>query len=240
MDADAKTFFEENGFHVARGLFSPEEVAEMRDHFMEMRKEGSKPGDYGGDPAKGTSDPLNAFPRFINMHKWDPKTEGWQNDSRLIGIASQLVGDDLKLCQTMLYFKPPGARGQGLHQDNQYIRQYPIIAAWLALDRCDEENGEMIVVPGSNRLGILPVQHADMEQSFTSGETVMPAGVEEIGVDMEPGDVLFFGGFTIHGSYPNQTTNRFRRAFIVHYYAAHLETLQEDPSTSMSGLAAKN
>lgn len=236
MDLEARTFFDENGYYIARGLFSRAEVEEIREHFMEMRKEGPKPGDYGGDPKKGGSDPLNAFPRFINMHKWDPKSEAWQRDPRLMETAASLVGDEMELCQTMLYFKPPGGRGQGLHQDNQYIRRYPIIAAWMALDRCDEENGEMVLVPGSNKLGVLPVQFADESVSFTSGETVMPEGAEEVGIHMEPGDVLFFGGFTIHGSYPNQTTDRFRRAFIVHYYAAHTETLPEDPTTSMAGL----
>ncbi|MEE2992553.1 MAG: phytanoyl-CoA dioxygenase family protein [Gemmatimonadota bacterium] len=237
MDSNARMFFDENGYYVKHSLFNRNEVAEIRDHFMEMRKEGEKPGDYGGDAKKGDADPLNKFPRFINMQKWDTKTDVWQSDPRLVSTASTLVGDDVNLCQTMLYFKPPGSRGQGLHQDNQYIRQYPIIAAWLALDRCDKANGQMIIVPGSNKLGVLPVQQADMARSFTPGETIIPEGAQEIGIDMEPGDVLFFGGFTIHGSYSNETADRFRRVFIVHYYAAHLETLPEDPSTSMAGVS---
>ena len=36
-------------------------------------------------------------------------------------------------------------------------------------------------------------------------------------VDLEAGDVLFFEGTLIHGSYPNGTKDRFRRAFICHY-----------------------
>ncbi len=237
MDADARIQFEEKGFYLARGLFTQKEVAEVRDHFMKKRMQGPKPGDYGGDPARGNVDPLNRFPRFINMHEWDEKSQVWQRDPRLMDNAAKLVGDEVELCQTMLYFKPPGARGQGLHQDNQYIRRYPIIAAWLALDRCDRANGQMIVVPGSNRLGVLPVQFADESLSFTPGEAVLPDDADETGVDMEAGDVLFFDGFTIHGSYPNETDDRFRRTFIVHYLARHTETLPEDPATSMSGLS---
>ena len=236
LDARAKFYFDEYGHHLERGLFSQTEVDQMRDHFMEMRKQGPKPGDFGGDPEKGDEDPLNAFPRFINMHRWDPKTDDWQRDPRLARTAATLVDDEVDLCQTMLYFKPPGARGQGLHQDNQYLRRYPVIAAWLALDRCDQANGQMVVVPGSNKLGLLPVQFADESLSFTHGETVMPDDAAEVGVAMEAGDVLFLGGFTIHGSYPNQTTDRFRRAFIVHYFARHTQTLPEDPERSMSGL----
>jgi CRP-like cAMP-binding protein len=34
---------------------------------------------------------------------------------------------------------------------------------------------------------------------------------------MEPGDVLFFNGSTIHVSGPNKSTDRFRRSIIFHY-----------------------
>ena len=236
--SDPKRFFEAEGYFVSRGVFTAEEVAAIRDHYMELRTQGPKPGDAGGDPSRGAADPLNQFPRFINMHDWDEKSAAWQRDPRLAGVAAQILGDETVLCQTMLYFKPPGSRGQGLHQDNQYIRKYPIIAAWLALDRCDEANGRMFVVPGSQKLGILPVQPADMSESFTAGETVMPEGAHRRGIDMEPGDVLFFGGFTIHGSYPNTTSDRFRRAFIVHYFAAHTRELPVDPTTMMSSIKA--
>ena len=38
-------------------------------------------------------------------------------------------------------------------------------------------------------------------------------------VCMEPGDVLFFDGLLIHGSYPNYSETRLRRVFISHYLA---------------------
>jgi len=181
-----REFFEEHGYYVARGLFSAEEVREMRDHFMARRSEGPKPGDMGGDPRKA-NDPLNKFPRMINMHKWDPKTEQWQKDPRLTKLAGHLIGDGVELCQTMLYFKPPGARGQAFHQDNQYIRKYPVIAAWAALDDCDEANGQMVVIPGSQKEGILPIQKADVEISFTNGQSYIPEGSREFGVNMKAG-----------------------------------------------------
>ena len=34
---------------------------------------------------------------------------------------------------------------------------------------------------------------------------------------MKAGDVLFFNGSIIHGSYPNTSKDRFRRSFICHY-----------------------
>ncbi len=233
---EMKELFEEQGYYVAKGVFSPREAALMRDHFMAKRAEGPKPGDMGGDKTKSASDPLNLYPRMINMHNWDEKTNAWQKDNRLVKLAGHLIGDDVLLCQTMLYFKPPGARGQAFHQDNQYIRKFPIIAAWAALDDCDTANGQMVVIPGSNKMGILPVQPANREISFTNGQSYIPEGSKEVGVDMKAGDVLFFGGFTIHGSYPNTTKDRFRRAFITHYYGAHTEELPVDAATNMASI----
>lgn len=235
--ADAKARFEAEGYYVGKQLFSAQEVAAIREHFMALRAEGPKPGDMGGDKTKGANDPLNKFARMINMHRWDDRTKAWQTDERFTKLAEFLIGDGVLPCQTMLYFKPPGARGQGLHQDHQYIRQTPIIAAWLALDDCDAANGQMVMVPGSHKVGLLPVKAADLSQSFTSGETVIPEGMSKVGVDMKAGDVLYFGGFIIHGSYPNTTTDRFRRTFIVHYYGAHTTELSADEKTMMSKLA---
>ncbi len=237
--SSARAEYERIGHHVVRGLLPLAEVESLREHFMRRRAEGAKPGDMGGDPAKGASDPLNRYPRMINMHDWDARTDSWRKDPRLLAAARDLVGAELAQCQTMLYFKPPGARGQALHQDNQYIRKTPLIGCWLALDRCDQANGFMTVVPESHRLGVLPVEEADTSISFTGGGSVLPAGARQVGIDMEPGDVLFFHGMTIHGSYPNRTADRFRRALIVHYLGACAVDLPEDPATSMAGLEAR-
>ncbi|HEY3234506.1 MAG TPA: phytanoyl-CoA dioxygenase family protein [Polyangiaceae bacterium] len=229
--------FEDEGYVVVRSLFSAAEVAAIGEHFMQVRAEGPKPGDMGGDPGAGAADPLNRFARMLNMHDWDQTSLELQRDERFAKTASRLIGDDVALCQTMLYFKPPGARGQALHQDHQYLRRYPVIAAWLALDDCDQDNGQMVVIPGSHRAGILPVRPADTQISFTDGESLIPEGSAPCGLAMQAGDALFFGGFTIHGSFPNCTADRFRRAFIVHYYGAHTRELPYDPRTMMSELA---
>lgn len=239
IDPALREAYARDGFAVARGVFAAAEVTAMRDHFMRRRAEGPKPGDMGGDAAKGASDPLNAFARMINMHGWDEATARWMADPRLAGTAAALTAVPMRLCQTMLYFKPPGARGQGLHQDNQYIRETPLIGAWVALDRSDDEVGCMLMAPGSHRLGILPVEEADLAVSFTDGQTVLPRGVDPRPVPMEAGDVLFFQGFTVHGSKPNRTTDRFRRAFICHYLAATPAKLPDDPTTSMAAIAAR-
>jgi len=161
------------------------------------------------------------------MHRWDEVTLAWLLDPRLRDALTTLLGREPYAVQSMLYFKPAGARGQALHQDNFYLQVKPgtCMAAWLALDDCDEENGCMQVVPGSHALPVLCTTKADTTQSFTDVTVPVPDSLPVVPVFMQPGDVLFFHGSVIHGSYPNTSKDRFRRALIGHYIAAEAEKI---------------
>ena len=139
----------------------------------------------------------------------------------------------------MVYFKPAGARGQALHQDNFYLRAEPgsCIAAWMALDDCDEANGCLQIVPGSHRWPLLCTTKADTSASFTDVTVPVPPDQEVRPVVMEAGDVLFFHGAVVHGSFPNTTTDRFRRALIGHYIEGSAEQVAHfyHPALRMDG-----
>ena len=231
-------FYQENGYVVVGGLFTPEEVALYREHFMALRRHGSYPGDVVGADAT-SNDPLKRYPRMIHMHRWDELSLRWLIDERLNACMSALLGREPYAVQTMLYFKPPGARGQALHQDNFYLKAQPgsCIAAWMALDDCDEANGCMQIVPGSHTWPMLCTTQADTSVSFTDVTVPLPAGVEAQPVVMQAGDVLFFNGALVHGSYPNITADRFRRALIGHYIEGAAEQVAQfyHPALRMDG-----
>ena len=90
----------------------------------------------------------------------------------------------------------------------------------MALDDCDEDNGCLQVVPGSHVLPVLCPIEADRSVSFSVDTVPLPAGWHPEPVIMRAGDVLFFNGQLIHGSLPNQSETRFRRALIGHYIDA--------------------
>jgi phytanoyl-CoA hydroxylase len=207
-----------DGYLVVDGLFTAEEVVFYREHYMRLRAAGTYPGDDAGVDI-GSADPLRRFPRMIHMHRWDEASLAWLIDARLDAVMTGLLGRSPYAVQTMLYFKPAGARGQALHQDNYYLRVQPgtCMAAWMALDDCDEANGCMQVVPGSHRWPLLCTVGADISQSFTNVTVPLPPEVAPRAVCMRAGDVLFFNGQLIHGSFPNTSADRFRRALIGHY-----------------------
>ena len=78
------------------------------------------------------------------------------------------------------------------------------LAAWMAVDDCVEENGCMQIVPGTQDLPQLCMIDADLSQSFSSRQVPIPPGSQPASVIMDAGDVLFFNGQVIHGSYPKQ------------------------------------
>lgn len=236
-----RSFYDENGYVVAKQLFSPAEVAQLREHFMELRARGSYPGDLIGVDASST-DPLKRYPRMIHMHRWDETSLRWLLDQRLNKALTALLGREPYAVQTMLYFKPPRSRGQALHQDQYFLRAQPgtCMAAWMALDPCDESNGCMEVVPGSHHWPLLCTTQADTTRSFTDVTVPIPEGQEVRPVIMEAGDVLFFGGSLVHGSYPNTTEDRFRRSLIGHYVSGEAEQIARymQPVLRMDGTVA--
>jgi phytanoyl-CoA hydroxylase len=233
-----KNFFDEQGYWIARQLFSKDEAQRYIDHFMDLRQKGSHPGDFSGVDLNST-DPLKKFPRMIHMHRWDQLSLDWLLDQRIAASLTELMGREPYAVQTMLYFKPPRARGQALHQDQYYLRVQPgtCIAAWLALDYCDEENGCLQIVPGSQNWPLLCTVKADTTQSFTDVTAPIPRGTEVLPMIMEPGDVLFFNGQLVHGSLPNRSNDRFRRSLIGHYIAgeARLVAKYYHPALRMDG-----
>ena len=207
-----------NGYVIVKNVFSAEEVAFYREHYMTLRGKGTYPGDFDGVDLSST-DPLKKYPRMIHMHRWDEASLKWMIDARLNACLTGLLGKEPFAVQTMLYFKPAGARGQALHQDNFYLRVKPsnCIAAWMALDNCDEENGCLQIVPGSHLWSLLCTMKADTNESFTDVTVPIPEDADVDPIIMEAGDVCFFSGTVVHGSYPNNSKDRFRRALIGHY-----------------------
>jgi len=218
-----KDQYERDGYAVARGLLSSGEVDEIREHFEQLNRAGHGFDDKIADP----TDPLARFPRIVHPHRVSELAKNYMLHPIVGQCIEALIGTVPIATQSMYYFKPPGARGQALHQDNLYLLVQPgtCIAAWTAIDATDRDNGCMMVVPGSHRGNLVCPQAADSQESFTKNHTPVPPGLKAVAVPMQAGDTLFFGGTLIHGSSPNRTKDRFRRSFIGHYAAGNLEKI---------------
>lgn len=228
ISSDARQQFHDKGFLVVESVFTGDQVAAFRDHLFDVRRRGTFPGDHVASDERD-DDPLKIYPRMLHPHRWDRLTREWLLDDRLRVILTELMGREPFAAQTMVYFKPPGGRGTALHQDNYYLRVHPgtCIAAWIALENADEENGCMILVPGSQAFPLLCVVEADMDKSSTPTTVPLPDDLAPKPIPMSAGDALFFAGQLIHGSLPNTSGDRFRPALACHYVAAEAEQVSQ-------------
>lgn len=221
LSSEEKEQFNRAGYLVVRGIFK-QEIEQMKNIFMGLHAAGPVPGYFNPVPAnQAGGDILKQYPRIMHPHRYNEAAMNYMIDFKVMNVLADLYAEEPIACQSMFYFKPPGAKGQALHQDNFYLKIEPgtCLAAWTAVDDADAENGGLFVVPGSHKIDILCPHRADPKVSFTREEVDVPEGLEAIPVSLKAGDVLFFNGNVIHGSYPNTSTDRFRRAFICHYAA---------------------
>jgi ectoine hydroxylase-related dioxygenase (phytanoyl-CoA dioxygenase family) len=239
--------FRRDGFITVRQVFTPPEIAEIRDTFMEMARNGPVEGlsegkqelNRGGTAQYAPSDPLSFYPRMMHPHNHLDKPVGplsmkYMLHSKLEGILLALLAQEPLAVQSMFYFKPPQSRGQALHQDNFYLRVKPgtCVAAWVAIDDADEENGGIRCVANTQNHPIQCPEQSNLAESFTTEHVTPPKGSRVEVVPLKAGDVLFFNGNVIHGSGPNRSKTRFRRAFIFHYVplsAAELSSWYKTP-----------
>lgn len=218
--AEARERYDQLGVIQMRGLISQPEVAEIRSAFTSQVEQDRS---LAFEDHLGGRDVLSQYPRFVHPHRLQGVEIGqlarlFMLDRRLFDVVESLIGPAFA-AQSMFYFKPPSARGQALHQDNAFLQAHPetCVAAWIAIDDCDGENGALRVVPGSHQIQLLCLEPADEALSFTSAQVPVPQDVEIVQTEMRAGDVLFFHGSMVHGSNPNTSPDRFRRSLIFHY-----------------------
>jgi phytanoyl-CoA hydroxylase len=210
--------FESEGYLIVKGLFAEADLRAIEHTFEEISKT-TVVGHFEPALDAEEADPLKRYPRVLHPHRFNETAKKYMLHKPVLEVLSDLYGEEALAAQSMFYYKPPGSRGQALHQDNFYLQVEPgnCIAAWTAIDAATEENGGLLVVPKTGDYVLSCPDVADANESFTSHYVKPPKDQKAIPAIMDKGDVLFFNGNLIHGSYRNKTKDQFRRAFICHY-----------------------
>lgn len=235
------TNYHKEGYLIVRGLLSKDDIAELFELAEDSRLNRLQP-DKTADA--GSTDPLKEeFAKATRIHmlsRVNVAAERGMLHPRILDVTEALIGPDVYALQSMLFLNPPGKGGQGWHQDSCYIKTHPdtLIGAWIALEEVDEENGCLWVVPGSNHEPVYPpdgigggnVHAVDAFEDLNSVQNVshiddnvntlskVVAGYPPpIPVILRPGDVLFFHSHLFHRSFPNRTSDRYRRSYVCHY-----------------------
>eukprot|EP00117_Sycon_ciliatum_P012407 scpid87790/ scgid13491/ Ectoine hydroxylase len=219
-----KSAFEENGFVVFRNMLSTAELARVR---LGLEDNGAIMQESIA-VADGTG-------RQSRMCLWNqPGTDVTGMVGRaekVAGTMEQLLGGEVYHYHTKLMMKEAYTGGAFVwHQDYGYWYMngclYPHMAtAFIAVDMCKKENGCMQVIPGSNLLG--RIEHLRVAgQTGADAERIelIKKRLDEVYVEMEPGDALFFHSLLLHKSNENSSPNR-RWAFLCAYNRASNDPL---------------
>ena len=198
--------FKRNGFLVVRGLVSPAEIVELRQHTEDLMQ-GRLPeqnrqmcardtaGDSGttgqgleAPPAHLSPDEkAQYFLRIHMLHRQLELHERYMLHPRVLDVLESIIGPDVLALQTMLFLKPPGKPGQGWHQDRFYIPTHPdtLCGAWIAIDDTDELNGAMWMALGSGSEPIYPPHASLGYNAFGQREL---EGIKYVGGVSDPND----------------------------------------------------
>lgn len=211
-----KEDFEEHGYIMVRDLLDNQElqkVKEVLEDNDEIRKRA-----FGVADGKGRESKLALW-----SHPGTDVTGMVARCEKLVNTCEKLLDGEVYHYHTKLMMKEPFTGGSHLwHQDYGYWYKngclYPdMMTVFIAIDRCNKENGCLQVLRGSQKCG--RIEHvmvggqtgADLERvDFIKGICKLEF------VEMEPGDALFFHSNLLHTSNVNDSKYR-RWAFLCAY-----------------------
>lgn len=217
----------ENGFVRVPGVFSRADAAQLAGYFDEILAlgEGLKTTTKQG-LAEFRVVPIDGKPT-LKFAKWaSSQHEGltrFRTDPRLLSLVMTMLGPDLRQITNQMHYKNPGdGVSFQMHQDCTFRKPdsayrnlaTSFIQFAIAVDPATVENGCLQFVPTSHKEGKPLLEGGyegwDANQANAAVLSRFPAPVNGI---MDPGDVILWSPYTIHGSQPNRSA-RPRRVYI--------------------------
>jgi hypothetical protein len=214
LTADQREDYEEQGFLILRGLFTPEQIARLAAEAEALLRRSDlistrnlrcrwQPNVVTGKCQFETFDPvIDISPGCCEL----------AHDTRLLSVLAALYGDEACLFKDKLIFKPPGVKGYGLHQDWIAWPGFPrsFLTVLIPIDASTVANGCTEVFPGYHRHGCLSSEdghYHELPLELIDEARAVP-------LELEPGDVAIFGGFTPHRSRPNRSDGWRRQLYL--------------------------
>jgi hypothetical protein len=201
-----KATFEEQGYVVARGMFSGAEM----DRFVAEIKSSDERRREGESLDAGTM-------RFYsNLFYSNPAIQRFITQPALIEFMAPIVGPDFWVRWDQAVAKGPNSGVFHWHQDNAYNRlRHQHYQLWIALSEMTPENGGLWLVPGSHRHRIR--HRREGKHMCAEGSELYDAPIaRKTFIEADAGDVVLFSSLTLHKTYEN-TTDRTRWAYVAEY-----------------------
>jgi hypothetical protein len=210
LTAEQVAAFNRDGYLKGIRIFSPQEMAGIREYFDELL---ARTLAAGGDSYSIST----AHLRYGRVY--DLLTQ-----PRIVACVKDLLGENVVAWGSHFFCKMPGdGKRVSWHQDASYWPLTPskAVTAWLAIDDADAGNACMRFIPGSHVLGHLTYTLSENDEANVLNQTV--AGAEQLGepvlVALKAGEISIHSDLLLHGSEANQSARR-RCGLTLRYCAA--------------------
>lgn len=201
--------FAEDGYYIAKGVFNTEEIQALEQDFDRIVQQILNSGEHVNAMWTGPEMEKLSTQNMVVLHTHNVQQYSavWARafyQHRFIQAATDLLGPDIVLHHSKL-FQKPGEEGAPfpMHQDWMYFPTIhdTMLAGIIHVSSATDEMGCLRVYPGSHKLG-----RVDGSNGQTESEMLAKYPIENaLPLEAEPGDVVFFHYFTIHGSMPNRS-----------------------------------
>ena len=214
--------FAEDGYYIAIGVFCPEEVALLERDFDRIVGQILSSGESvnatwtGPEMEKMNSQKLVV----LHTHNVQQYSAEWTKaflHAKFLEVATSILGPDVILHHSKLFQKPSEEGAPfPMHQDWTYFPTIKdsLIAGIIHVSKATDEMGCLRVYPGSHKLGRVDGTSGQSESELLANYPLEKA----LPLEAEPGDVVFFHYFTLHGSMPNRSPET-RKTVLVQLYA---------------------
>jgi ectoine hydroxylase-related dioxygenase (phytanoyl-CoA dioxygenase family) len=163
-------------------------------------------------------------------------------ESRMTDAVADLIGPNVAYHHSKINLKLPGADTEvGWHQDFQFTPHSndDLVTALLFLDDVTEENGALMVVPGSHREGLKTLWRDGRFTGQVGAAEAVEAERRAVSAIGPAGSVCLMHTALLHGSKANGS-DRSRNLSITVYRAADAAALSPSPVPSdMEGLIVR-
>jgi ectoine hydroxylase len=209
----------ENGYVILRRLFKGDEVAAMNAEVDRLIRDKVVDFNFTGRKI------MFAFHHSAVLRKY-------VHDRRILDVMDFLLGKKVRVFQSINFLT---GSEQHAHSDSIHMTTHPLgymIAAWIALEPVNGDNGCLVYHPGSHKLPYL------LNNSYDHGGNRIVIGDDayaryEEAIDREiraggfpaqelhaqPGDVLIWHANLLHGGKKMSTPNASRKSMVIHCFA---------------------
>ncbi|MBL8839321.1 MAG: phytanoyl-CoA dioxygenase family protein [Alphaproteobacteria bacterium] len=224
--ADVERFARE-GYLVVERILSPERVEALRASFPKLFAGTFDTGVYPDEWywREGMSLP-DVTRHMANAWKADLTVAQLALSADIGRAATLLTGwAGVRLGQDTIWWKPPQTKAVSYHQDSSFmdfLDPPQTITCWVTLDDTHRDAGTLEYVPGSHRWPLTPIPagfHAPDDHRALMKRAAAAAGIADpqpAFIEVPAGSCVFHAGEIWHGSAPNRSAERMRRAIGIH------------------------